>query len=316
MSSMEHIEDFLNIEERRELDRILGMISGRRTEKFRISYVGQGQNYLIFRAEVDELIVCIRIGDAGKEESISELKAALSICEKNNIVTNKVLFSDFSCRKIRYPYMITTFIGGSSCDISEVREADMCQFFSDFGDYLARLHSIKHPYFSKKISTEDRLDIREYLSGRYMKLYESLKQCENILIELNGLDEIYHRLYNAIDFESIVPRFVHRDISMNNLIINNGIFQCLIDFEHAIFLDGVWDFVKLELNILSEIDPMYRECFLKSYQSIIPLEQEKDSLLRFRLYDMLELMWAVVNDYNDSRNFYLDILKEFVGKER
>ena len=212
--------------------------------------------------------------------------------------------------------MITTYICGISCDISEVREADMCQFFSDFGDYLARLHSIKHPNFSKKICTENRLDIREYLSGRYMKLYESLKQCENILIELNGLDEIYHRLYNAIDFERIVPRFIHRDIAMNNLIINNGMFQCLIDFEHAIFFDGVWDFVKLELNILSEIDPMYRECFLKSYQSIIPLEEEKDSLLRFRLYDMLELMWAIVNNYNDSKNLYLDILKEFVGKER
>ena len=316
MSSMEHIEDFLNIEERRELDRILGIISGKQTEKFWISYVGQGQNYHIFRAEVDELIVCVRIGDAGKEESISELKAALSICEKNNIVTNKILFSDFSCRKIRHPYMITTFISGSACDISEVRKADMCQFFYDFGDYLARLHSIKHLNFLKKISTENRLDIREYLSGRYMKLYESLKQCENILIELNGLDEIYHRLYNAIDFERIVPRFIHRDISMNNLIINNGIFQCLIDFEHAIFFDGIWDFVKLERNILSEIAPMYRECFLKSYQSIIPLEQEKDSLLRFRLYDMLELMWAVVNNYNDSKNLYLVILKEFVRKER
>lgn len=316
MSRMYQVEDFFNIEEQRELDRVLNMISGRQVEVFRVSYVGQGQNYLIFCAEVDELTVCVRIGATGKDECISELKKALSICEKNNIITNKVLFSDFSCRKIRRPYMITTFIDGSTYDISEFREADSCRFFSDFGDYLARLHNIRSPYFLKELNTENRLDIREYLSRRYLKLYEGLKQCENSQIDINSLDKIYQVFYNEIDFESIVPRFVHRDISANNLIMNNGIFQCLIDFEHAVFFDCVWDFVKLELNILSEINPMYRECFLKSYQSIIPLEQEKDSSLRFRLYYMLELMWAVVNDYNDSRKLYLDILKDFVEKER
>lgn len=316
MSRVYQLEDFFDIEEQRELYRVLGMILGWQAEEFHVSYVGQGKNYLIFRVEANELIVCLRIGHTGKDESILELKKALIICEKNNIVTNKVLFCDFSYQKIHRPYMITTFIEGSVYDLSEFQKTDICRFFSDFGEYLARLHSIKHPYFAKELNSEKRLDIREYLSERYLKLYEGLKQFENSQIDLNDLDKIYQVFYNAIDYKSIVPCFVHRDISANNLIMNNRLFQCLIDFEHAVFFDGIWDFVKLELNILSEINPMYRECFLKSYQSIIPLGQEKDCSLRFRLYYMLELMWAVVNDYNASRKLYLDILNDFIEKER
>jgi hypothetical protein len=316
VSSTYNVDDFLDDEEQRELDRALGMVYGRPAEKFCISYVGQGQNYHIFRAEAGDQTLCIRFGHAGKEESIFGLKKALSICEKNNIVTNMVLFFDFACCKIHRPYMITTYIRGSTYDLSELSETEICRYFSDFGEYLARLHSIKYPFFLKELSTESRLDIREYMFRRYLKLYEGLKQCETSSIDLIGLDKIYQTLYNAIDFESIVPRFVHRDISATNMIMNNGKFQCLIDFEHAIFFDGVWDFVKLELNILSKIKRVYRECFQKSYQSILPSEQEKNSSQRFRLYYMLELMWAIVNDYNASRKLYLDILRDFVEKER
>ena len=89
------------------MDRALGMVYGRPAEKFCISYVGQGQNYHIFRAEAGDQTLCIRFGHAGKEESIFGLKKALSICEKNNIVTNMVLFFDFACCKIHRPYTVS-----------------------------------------------------------------------------------------------------------------------------------------------------------------------------------------------------------------
>lgn len=312
MSNMYHIEDFFDSAEQRELDRALVIVSGRRSEEFCISYIGRGQNYLIFLAATDDQNFCVRVGNIENKESIFDLKKALRICESNNIVTNKVLFSDFTCKKIHCPYMITTFISGSMYDLSRFQEKEISQFFTDFGKYLATLHSIKHTCFLKELNKENELDIRKYLSRRYIKLYEELNRCENISIDIIGLDKIYQVLYGVIDFESIVPRFVHRDISANNIIQNNSKFQCLIDFEHSIFFDAIWDFAKLELNILSAINQEYRECFLKSYQSIIPLE--KDSYERFLLYYMLELMWAVINDYNDSRNLYLDILRGFIEK--
>ena len=316
MNGKKYLEEVLNIGEQTELKRILDGISSGPTEEFRISYVGHGQNYLIFRAEAEKNIFCVRIGETGNEENISDLKAALSICEGNGVFTNQVRFSDFSCSKIHLPYMITTFISGDTYDISEIPEEDRCRFFSDFGKYLAGLHSIQHPFFSKEIRTKNGLDIREYLSGRYQKLYDGLMQCGDIRAEVPELDKVWQKLYNAIDFEKIVPRFVHRDISANNMIVKRGKFCCLIDFEHAIFFDGVWDFVKLELNILSKTERKYRAFFWESYQSIIPLKQEVDSQVRFRLYYMLELMWAVVNDYEDSRDLYLNFLKEFIEKER
>ena len=182
--------------------------------------------------------------------------------------------------------------------------------------YLAKLHSIERSYFLKELNTKNKLNIREYLSKRYMRLYEDLKQSNNISINLVKLDEIYQFLYSTIDFESIMPRFIHRDISASNIIQSKNKFQCLIDFEHAVFFDAIWDFAKLELNILSAIKQEYRECFIKSYQSIISLEREKDCYKRFRLYYMLELMWAIINNYNDSQSMYLDILRSFIERGR
>lgn len=309
------LEEVLNIGEQAELRRILDEISDGPAEEFRISYVGQGQNYLILRAESQKNRFCVRIGVSEQEETISDLKEALSICESNGVFTNQVRFFDFSCSKIHRPYMITTFISGDTYDIDKIPEENRESFFSDFGGYLAGLHSIKHPFFSKEIRTKNRLDIREYLSGRYQKLYEGLMQCGDIWADESGLDKVWQKLYSEIDFDKIVPRFVHRDISANNMIIQAGKFNCLIDFEHAIFFDCVWDFVKLELNILSKTDHRYRAIFFDSYQSIIPLKQERDSQVRYRLYCMLELMWAVVNDYEDSRDLYLNYLKEFIEKE-
>ena len=314
MNNMYQIGEIFNIDERRELNRVLAIVSGKQVEEFRISYVGQGQNYLIFRALIDEEFFCIRIGNTLGKENIFGLERALIVCESNGIFTNKVLFSDFICRKIHRPYMITTFISGNTYDLSEFQEDEIHQFFTDFGMYLAKMHSIEHSYFSKELNAKNKLNIREYLSKRYVKLYEGLKQSENISIDLIKLDKIYQFIYSTIDFESIIPHFIHRDISASNIIQSKNKFQCLIDFEHAIFFDFVWDFAKLELNILSATEQKYRECFMKSYQSIISLEREKDSYQRFRLYYILELMWAVINNYNNLQSVYLDILRGFIEK--
>lgn len=313
---MYRIENYLDFYEQKELYGILNFISNKDIGRYDISYVGEGINYAIFRVQVDGQTVCVRLGISEKNDKIFNLKRALSICENNGIITNKVLFNDFTCKKIHLPYMITTFIKGTTYNLYGWSEECIRQFFVDFGTYLAKLHNIKSLHFSKDLNEENGLDIRAYVSRRYQKLYEELKLYNNCSIDIRGINRIYQILYNAIDFESIVPSLIHRDISPSNIIQNNLKFHCLIDFEHAIFFDNIWDFAKLEINILSEIEPICREYLLKAYQKIIPLGKEKNCYQRFLMYYLLELMWAVAKDYNGARSVYAGILSDFVKKER
>lgn len=311
------IEQYINNEEKKRIYEILEAIYGKYRKKDAFCFVGLGQNYVAFRFQVNTNQVCIKFLVSNQIEKFCNLGCALSVCEAHNIQTSRVVYKDVTCEKIHLPFMIMTFLEGTTIELHRYSDLERQSFFHEFGGYLARIHNIHSNFFCKSIATKETIDLKSYVSQRFVMLQEKLaKGCGIELTYQDEIKQVFERLYHTIAFDQIRLSLVHRDISESNLIVWGRTLQGLIDFEHACYFDCVWDFVKLQLNLLSEVDVFCEECFWDEYTKIHPLGEVTNVERRYQIYYLLELMWAVVNDYRYERAKYRNLLIELIHSFR
>lgn len=310
---LQYIEQYLNQGEKDRIYEILESIYGRNAAKERFDFIGFGQNQVAFRLKTKIHLVCIKFLISDQIDKFRNLECALLICEAYNIRTNRVIYKDVTCEKIQLPFMITTFLEGTTFELHRYSGIEKQGYFYEFGRYLGRMHNIHNNCFCKSVSTKEAIDLKLYVSQRFFMLHKAMTNEYGIdFIYKNEMEQIFLKLYHTIAFDQITPSLVHRDISETNLIVSDRTFQGLIDFEHACYFDYVWDFVKLQLNLLSKTDTFCEECFWNMYTKIHPLIDVTSVKKRFQIYYLLELMWAVVNDYRREREKYRNLLIKFI----
>ncbi len=176
---------------------------------------------------MNEQSYVLTIFESNNSEHVADLTSILKQLEERGIKSSRVvatadgrLYSTFNDK----PILLKEFIAGE-----ELSHATMTPTIaSDIGRELARLHGAGN-FESRRHTKHYRLDVfkeiaAELPDGEFRDWF---------LIE-------YERLSRK--FPSNIPLgFVHSDVFPNNVIIEDGQFKCLLDFEYLSYFPLVFD---------------------------------------------------------------------------
>ena len=194
---------------------------------FDFSRIDSGSSNSTYRVDLNGQAYVLSIFESNNSEHVAELTSILKQLEECGIKSSRVvptldgrLHSTFNDK----PILLKEFIAGEELTHATVTVS----VASDIGRELARLHGSGE--------FETRRDTQHY----------GYEVFEGIAAELPGgnfknwyLDE-YNRLF--ADFPSNLPMgFVHSDVFPGNVIIENGQFKCLLDFEYLSYYPLVFD---------------------------------------------------------------------------
>lgn len=204
-------------------------------------------------------------------------------------------------------YLIQDFLEGEDAEVNwnSMSESQRHQFFVDFGSAVGKLHSLKTEGFSANLS-EDRFEFSwsKFIEVRLARLEEKNRNAG--VLSKDILDVALNRIrMDALELEEYIkPSLVHRDLYLPNVLVSNGKFKCLLDFEHAIASDPVLDFVKLRMWVFEKEGGEIE--FLKGYSQWIPPYQKWDE--RLNLSVGMELLsgfpyWKKTNQMDMQQDY-------------
>ncbi|BAC12234.1 aminoglycoside phosphotransferase family protein [Oceanobacillus iheyensis] len=134
-------------------------------------------------------------------------------------------------------YMITSYIEGEDAEIEVIKLSEEKQFQVGVkaGKELKKIHQLQAPpqissWYSRKVTKHQ----------RYMEAYQNcgvqVKNDEKIIRFIEGHMHLMKDRQNS---------FQHDDYNLSNLIINNGVFAGVIDFNRYDWGDPVHEFLKI-----------------------------------------------------------------------
>jgi len=194
---------------------------------FKYSKIESGSSNSTYRIGLDEQIYVLTIFESNNSDHVADLTSILKQLEERGIKSSRVvattdgrLYSAFNGK----PILLKEFIAGE-----ELTHAAMTDSIaSDIGRELARLHGAGN-FNSRRETQHYGLDLFEGIAADLPKG----KFRDRFLTE-------YERL--SSEFPSGLPMgFVHSDVFPNNIIIENGQFKCLLDFEYLSYFPLVFD---------------------------------------------------------------------------
>lgn len=149
------------------------------------------------------------------------------------------------------------FLGGVDGEesIPKLDQEQRAQFFFDWGVAVGRLHAEKTPCFSNSISDPERCcrSWTDLVCERLERLIPSNRAAGIVGdSELNAMESAIYEAAKRLS-NVTVPALVHCDLYPPNTLVSNGRFTALLDFEHAKFMDPVFDFVKLGMWVFEPI---------------------------------------------------------------
>jgi homoserine kinase type II len=194
---------------------------------FDYSRIESGSSNSTYRISLNDQIYVLTIFESNNSDHVADLTLILKQLEERGIKSSRVvattdgrLYSAFNDK----PILLKEFIAGE-----ELTHAAMTDSIaSDIGMELARLHGAGN-FNSRRETQHYGLDLFEGIAADLPKG------------EIRGwfLNE-YERVSN--EFPSGLPMgFVHSDVFPNNIIIEDGQFKCLLDFEYLSYFPLVFD---------------------------------------------------------------------------
>jgi len=185
---------------------------------FTYSKIESGSSNTTYRINLDEQIYVLSIFESNNSDHVDELTLILKQLEKCGIKSSRVvatndgrLYSAFSGK----PILLKEYISGE-----ELTHAAMTDSIaSDVGRELAKLHQAG--------SFDSRIETQHYGLSVFEAIASDLPESEF----RDWYTVEFERLSN--EFPSELPMgFVHSDVFPNNIIIEQGKFKCLLDFEY------------------------------------------------------------------------------------
>lgn len=201
--------------------------------------------------------------------------------------------------------------------VSKMTSHEYNQFFFEIGTIFAKLHGNQGEFFS-----EDIIGYKKYQTWE--------KRCRNRLNSsikvLKNSNIVPHKILNIVETfintkinnlsDNIVPSFLHGDLHLGNIIVNNGKFAGLIDFEGSRYGDKFHDFVKLE-NWVFDRYKGSRKMFMSGYKNVVDLEVDFED--RLFLYKGIEILYSINYFgivYPDKKmlNSFIELLYKWIRK--
>ncbi len=194
---------------------------------FDYSKIESGSSNSTYRISLNEQTYVLTIFESNNSDHVADLAQILKQLEERGIKSSRVvatmdgrLYSVFNGK----PILLKEFIAGE-----ELTHAAMTDSIAlDIGRELARLHGADR-FNSRRETHHYGLDLFEGIAAELPRG----KFRDWFLTE-------YERLFG--EFPAGLPMgFVHSDVFPNNVIIEDGQFKCLLDFEYLSYFPLVFD---------------------------------------------------------------------------
>lgn len=194
---------------------------------FDYSKIESGSSNSTYRISLNEQTFVLTIFESSNSDHVADLTSILKQLEDRGIKSSCVvattdgrLYSAFNDK----PILLKEFIAGVELTHAAMTES----IASDIGRELARLHGAGD-FSSRRATQHYRLNIFEDIAAGLPKG----KFRDWFLTE-------YGRI--SSEFPSGLPMgFVHSDVFPNNIIIEDGQFKCLLDFEYLSYFPLAFD---------------------------------------------------------------------------
>jgi aminoglycoside phosphotransferase (APT) family kinase protein len=185
------------------------------------------------------------------------------------VPTTEVLYAGLSAALGGRPVVILRYIPGT--DAEEALPAfdgpQRSQFFADFGAAVGRLLQIRLPHFTERIGSPgaavgDWATLVRRITDRYAPWNDKIAALTPL--EVAAIRERLVQSVAAVT-DVVSPMLTHRDLYLANVLVNEGRFAAILDFELAKGYDPLLDFVKLGAFIF-ERHPERIEPFTAAYR--------------------------------------------------
>jgi homoserine kinase type II len=194
---------------------------------FDYSKIESGSSNSTYQISQNEQTYVLSIFESNDSDHVADLTFILKQLEERGIKSSRVvatadgrLYSSFNDK----PILLKEYIAGEELTHATTTES----VISDIGKELARLH--------RAGNFESRKDTQHYGLGLFKGIAAELpdgKFRDWFLTEFERLSS---------EFPSHLPMgFVHSDVFPNNVIIEDGRFKCLLDFEYLSYFPLVFD---------------------------------------------------------------------------
>ena len=195
--------------------------------KFEFSKIDSGSSNSTYRINLNGLAYVLSIFESKNSDHVDELTCILKQLEQRDIRSSRVvatrngrLHSTFNGK----PILLKEFIAGEELTHATVTSP----VASDIGGELARLH--------KSGVFESRKDAQHYGPALFNGIAADLPDGKF----RNWFLADYERL--STKFPGDLPMgYVHSDVFPSNVIIEDGQFKCLLDFEYLSYYPRVFD---------------------------------------------------------------------------
>lgn len=237
-------------------------------------------------------ILKINVRHSSLEEFENEVFSQ-NLAAKVGIITAAIVAKGTIGNEKKYNYYVQEWIEGEDAigAVPKMSTIEYENFFYTVGCNLAKLHKKHGEYFSDDIIGYKKVvSWKAQCKKRLRGALDSLKN--STLIDLKLLNSLEEKIIIRIEDLSnkILPSFVHGDLHLGNIIVNNGEYKALIDFESSRFADSVHDFVKLDNWVFSKYKNSY-ENFILGYRSISHFEVDFEE--RLLLYKAIEILYSI-----------------------
>jgi homoserine kinase type II len=237
---------------------------------FEFSNIESGSSNSTYRISVNGQAYVLSVFESKGSDHVSELISILSLLEDRGIRSSRViatadgrLHSTFNGK----PILLKEYISGEELTLATVTVS----VAADIGRELARLHGVG-----------------EFESRRGVQHY-GIEHFEDIASELPNGDfkDWYLREFQRLsaDFPTDLPMgYVHSDVFPDNVIIENGRFKCLLDFEYLSYYPRVFDLACGIVGLAwrdAALDLDLSTSLISGYQSVRQLESAEKRALHY-----------------------------------
>jgi aminoglycoside phosphotransferase (APT) family kinase protein len=193
---------------------------------------GHGHQSFVLETSVGTsllLKIALRDDERGKLKSLCR---ALELAARHHIPAPKLLhFCEGSASFAGRPWLIQEFLPGEDGEVAigGMSGAERATFFRDFGQAVARLHSIDLGYFAENLASAPRATTWVSVVEARMDRLESAHRDAGLL----SRPQIAILAMVGAGAPAIRAAVVHRDLYLANTLATAQRFRCLLDFEHA-----------------------------------------------------------------------------------
>lgn len=252
---------------------------------------GHGHECWLVEGASGPLMVKFALSGA-TELSMSNLAEALRLADRRGVPCPRLLWSGTASAELGSRAMlIQEFLPGRDGEdvLADLAGTARDSYFRDWGAAVGRLHSVRAPCFSNSISEPGRC--RSSWRALAIERLERLIPANHAVGVVPGrrLSQMSASIIAQIEqIDRIVPpSLVHCDLYPPNTLVDGDRFRALLDFEHAKFMDPVYDFVKLSMWTFEPF-PEAAAPFWDGYASVTGRPERFDE--RFWVSTGLELL--------------------------